>query len=824
MATISTVFTEFNPTAKTKEWFHRLLGELMNKKQWLISKNRYDLNQSFAEGNYSIEYARKKYDIFNIKADELFIDFQPLDLFGGRVTSITSILEKMGFSAIANTVDPTARSKRDADIDLLKAEAEIAPMAQKFGQALGMKQPLPVSKPEDFSSDISPIKKLNLDINNPIDEGIFKDFLQRQIWEVALEVGMQHYLNINEYNEKFKLIVADLINDNCASMQVVVNSYSGEPQLMYIYPYNAYTVIAKQPDGKDALGKGWEQPLEVRKIIGIMGKDITMDDLAQLLSLATANGGNTNYDGIWMYGSHADPTSGFAYPYGTPRERCCDWQAFLNLRVTLGYLEIKSQNSDLYVHSLDNGNLNTVKQSYDYNPPKNIHKVDSIDALKKDSDRYLEYKFYDVTYKGYYIPNSNLVFGFGKLPLAVRYGTTNELTDYSIVTYKIKGKSMNEKAQPYIKHIFDLWCKIQHWINESKGSGEMWNSDTVRLIAKEIVGTDGKQGKTLDVLKILKNLTNGIYVPQTINGEQTGGDSMPVHWQERGLEKTVTDLYGLIMQDKNFIVEITGVSDILLASSNPSGDQGLGVSQIALQQSLNTIYYIQSAVQKMFSDVCFNFSQKIQWIANGDVTAEAFKSLSQAIGDRNVQAIKLLGTNPPYTFAIDISWGMNEIQRQEIKQQTNIMLQSKVITSAQAFQINDIKNYKLAAALLSLYEAKNMQQQMQSAQANMEAPIQLEQMKHKNKMEEIALTNKGTNDVATTNGSFSVEVEKIKAGVKIDTTNTKEISKHITNDMKHQQNIHTTLLNDTLDKSNTSMEQQHEVNMANMNQQPIQQQ
>jgi hypothetical protein len=824
MATIAPPFTEFNESKKDQNWFFRLLNEIRNKKQFLISKNQYDLNQSYFEATYDTSRTRKMYDSFNVPIDDLGILFEPLDLLGSRVNSIVSIIEKMNFQVKANCLDPTAKSKKDEDIDLLKAEAALAPIRKQFANALGLQKPLPVSKPEDFSSDISPIAKNNLDITNPIDEGIFKDYLQRQIWEVAIEIGAQHYLNISEYNEKLKQILRDLINDNCSSAQVVTNSYSGEPELLYVAPYNAYTVLARQPDGKDALGKGWEQPMEVRKIIGVMGKDITMDDLIELLSLAAPMGSNTNYEGIWMYGSHADPTSGFGYPYGTPQDKCCDWQKFLNMQVTLGYLEVKSQNSDVYVHSIDNGNLDTVKENYDFTLPKGYNTVAKVSDLSTDKDRFLEYKFYDVTYKGYYIPQGNFVFGFGKLPLAVRYGTTNELTDFSLVTYKLKGKSMNEKCQPFIKHIFDLWCRMQFFINRSRPSGEMWNIETVRQMAKDIIGVDGNQGKTIDTLKVLESMLSGIYVPQTVNGEQTGGDAMPVHWQTRGLDPTTIDIYNFIQRDKNSIVEITGVSDTLLATSQPNDKTGLGVSQIALQQSLNTIYYLQSALEKIFSDIAFNLNQKVQLIANGNVSEEAYISLSKAIGDKNVEAIKLLGNDPPTSFSISIEFGMNELERQEIKEQVNIMLQGKLITAGQAVFINELKNYKLAALMLGLYEAKNMQMQQAAQQQSLAAPLQLEQVKHQNEMELTALKNKGLADVATITGTFAVKVEDIKAGVKVDTTHIKEISKHISNDTSHQQDLQKTVLDNQLESQNNAADQSHERAMQNaelMNQQKL---
>lgn len=812
MATIPQALREFNSDKKDKFWFRRVLMELINRKQFLISGERYKKNLSFYEATYDISNTKKKYDVLNTRADELFIDWTQLDILGSRVNSIVSILEKMSFEPKANTVDPTARDKRDQDIELLKAEKALEPMRKQFSSALGLQKPLPISSPEDFSSDISPIEKNGLDISNPIDEGIFKDFLQRQVWEIGIEIATQHYLNIADYNEKFKSQVIDLINSNCCSSQVVTNSYSGEPQYLYIAPPNAYTVLSRQADGKDALGKGWEQPLNVRSMIAILGSAITIEDLQQLISLANS-GGNTNYQGVWM-SDRADIT-GFSYPYGVDRSNCCEWEKFVNLEVFVGYMEIKSQNSDLYVHSMNGGVLGTMKENYDFTLPKGFNTVSTISDLKENTDRFLEYKFYDVTYRGWYVPNSYYVFGFGKLPLAARFGTTNELTDYSICTYKIKGKSMNEKCQPFIKHIYDLWCKAQHWINESRASGEMWNVETVRIMAKDIIGLDGKEGKLIDTLKILNYLINGIYVPQTVNGEQTGGDSKPVYWQERGLDPTIEQLFTIIQQDKNSIVEITGVSDTLLATQQPTSKTGLGVSQIALEQSLNTIYYLQSAIQNVFGNVCMDLCQKIQLIANGNVTDEAYKSLVKAIGQRNVDSIKLLGTDSPAAVGIKIEFGMNQVQRQKIEQLTDIMLQGKMITAAQAFQINDVKNYKLASALLAMYEAKNAQLQQQSAQQSLQAPLQEIQIKHQATMQEIALENEGKDKVANTTGEWNYKIELVKAGSKESLQNTKEVSKHITSDINHEKDIQKTLLQDQLQKQNMDAEQSHEKQMQN---------
>lgn len=792
---IEPVFKEFNPEKKDKVWFKRVLDELRNRKLFLCDPRRYEYNQTFAEGKYDTSHLRKLYDTTNQPASELNIDFDPIDILGNRINSIISMIEKQGFMPKAQTTDPTARDKKDADIELLKAEKELEPVRMKMAQAMGLKKPLPIASEEDFSSDVSPVNDLNLDINNSVDEGIFKNYLQRQVWEIALEVGMEHYLNQNEYNEKFKLILADLINHNCCATQVVTNSYSGEAWLSYLYPHNVYTIFAKQNDGKDAIGKGWEKSVSVRDVIGLMGKDITADNLDSLLQLANTAAGTT-YPSIWFSWDRVDPTgiSGFSYPQmGLEQGRCCDWAAFLNMNVILGYLEIKSQNSDLYIHRIVGGNLNTDKESYDYKPPKNIRKVNSIDDLERDSDRFLEYKFYDVTYKGFYLPTLNTVFGFGKLPLAVRFGTKNELTDFSISTQKIKGKSMTEKCIPFIKHIMSLWVKAQYFVNESRPSGESWDIDVVRELSQLILGTTAEQSKIMETLKVLQNNTNTVHrTVKVVGGQPIGGDGDPVKQRIRGLDPTIPQMYDLIREDKNQIIEITGVSDVLLATSSVQG--GLGVSQIALQQSLNTIYYIQSAAQKLFSDICFNISHKIQLIVNGSKTTEAYISIVKAIGERNVKSIKLLGDNPPYSFSIFIEWGMNQIQREQVDKLTELLVQAKSITAAQAFQIKAVKSWKLAGALLSFFETKSLQQQQAAITQQQQAEAAAEAQKHQYKMEEIAAEGQNLANQENIRGQFVIQGKQIDAQNKSEVQSQRDTAKiiHSAQDQEHNiERMHT---------------------------------
>lgn len=778
-------FREFDESKKDTAWFRRVIIELIGKKQWLISSSQYNINMSFADASYDISKTKAKYDSFNIPPEEQFIDFAPLDLLGNRIEAITSIIEKQGFEVKSKCTDPTAVSKKEQDIALLKAEKELEPIRKQFAQGLGLSKPLPIASEEDFSSDIAPVKEMNLDMTNPVDEGIYKNLFQRQIWEIAVELGISHYFNLSGTKEILKQLVEDMINHNCFAMACAVSSYSGEPYLKRLMPYSAYTVLGKRYDRSDAIAKGWEERVSVRELIQLMGKDVTQAELNEILALANTTSG-TNYLGVWLPDMVGQCPSDH-----------CTYQVFLNLTCMLGYMELKSQNSDLYVHSYDNGNILTQKENLDFQWSESWNLVERMP--EKKNEKYLEYKFYDVTYKGYYIPSSSFVFGFGKLPLAVRFGTKNELTDYSIITYRKNGKSMNQKCQPFIRHFFDLWCKYQHFINESRPSGENWDIDVVREIANEIVGIDGKVGDVMSTLKILKNTVDSVYKTKTIDGQQTGGDGDPVKARVRGIDPTVRDIVAYMANDLQQIETITGVNSVLLAQAPPTQDTGYKVSQLYLSQSINTIHYIQSAIEQSFSNAGTNICQKIQFILNGKKSTPAYQSVEQAIGKRNAEAIKQLGKEPPYTFSIFIEFGMTVAQREEIKMLTGQMLQGKVITAAQAMTINAIANFKLAAALLSYYETKAFQQAQESGKLAFEQALASEQQKTQGALAEINAKAQGDLAVADKTGEWQYRVKQLEVTGKDQVQDKKEISKQITQDKKHQQSIQEKIVEKQLD-------------------------
>ncbi len=135
---------------KDEDWFKRVLKELLSGKNFLISSADYERNKSFAEGRYDVTKIKEQYMNFNTPANEIRINFTPIDILGSRRTSVISILEKQGFEVKARCTDPTAVAKKDQDIALLKAEKELEPVMRELGQALGMKKPLALTNEEDF--------------------------------------------------------------------------------------------------------------------------------------------------------------------------------------------------------------------------------------------------------------------------------------------------------------------------------------------------------------------------------------------------------------------------------------------------------------------------------------------------------------------------------------------------------------------------------------------------------------------------------------------------------------------------------------------------
>jgi len=186
------------------------------------------------------------------------------------------------------------------------------------------------------------------------------------------------------------------------------------------------------------------------------------------------------------------------------------------------------------------------------------------------------------------------------------------------------------------------------------------------------------------------------------------------------------------------IRDVTGLNEAR-DGTNPDARALVGVQKLAAANSNTATRHILNAGLFLTAEVAECLSLRISDIIEYSPTAEAF---IQAIGVHNVSVLDELKQLHLYDFGIFIDLQPDEEERMMLENNVQMALQQQIIELADAIDIREIKNVKLANQLLKIrrkrkldkdqaMQQQNMQQQamlnQQSAQAAAQAEMQKNQ-------------------------------------------------------------------------------------------------
>ncbi len=741
---------EFDAKKKDKEWAKTVNMLILINSEFLVSQETYSFLKSYSVGDYDTEQFKLNfYDretILKNDPSQIRIDFQPIDLLSVYRHVITSAIDKQPLNTECKCTDETAISKMEEDIAKKRVyKQQIEPFLKLSTKALGG-NPNMVKEQDTagYNSNMDQADALGLDMSNPLDEQIWKSSLQRAKWESSLEVAIDHFFNLSDEKELRKKWVHDYFDCNVIASQTATNSASGLPETMYLKPYSVYTVNATRPDRSDAIGMGYNRIMSVKTFLELFIKEVNdEDELNEILVAANIQTGMI-YTGIW-------------YGHGEQPEGTCTWGEFLGMSLKVGYIEWKTQNIDNYESVDEYGTTNVYKRPSDFEP-------------KKGKKSKLEKRFYESIYKWYFLrDNAVSVYGFGLLPNQIRKGTFSELSDFSIQIYFEEGQSMTERAIPHIQRFFDLWTKYQYLWLKAKASGTAYDLDSVYKIMQDIKAPDGGALDPISYVRFLESTTDFLYKSaKDESGNPLGGDGTPFKKVERGVDvATVQELIAGMTLQINYIRTVTGINEVRTGGTPQDNGQGYKVSVFNLQRSQDATYYIESGLYKLIGN-------QANWIAYAtqEIITEkdyTYDSLVEAIGQYNVDCIESLDNKNPKSFSIFTGISMTDLEKVEVSQDAQLLAQQGVISLANKYMVEEAGSYKQARQLLAYFQEKSLQQASQSKQQETAMAMQLEDKKHQDKMQELALTTQSAYKTATDVAYIQKGEKQMTEAIKSDT-------------------------------------------------------
>ena len=171
------------------------------------------------------------------------------------------------------------------------------------------------------------------------------------------------------------------------------------------------------------------------------------------------------------------------------------------------------------------------------------------------------------------------------------------------------------------------------------------------------------------------------------------------------------------------IRDVTGLNEAR-DGSMPDKNALVGVQKLAAANSNTATRHILQAGLFLTAETAECLSLRISDIIEYSPTKDAFV---QQIGVHNVSTLKEMSELHLYDFGIFLELQPDEEERMLLENNVQMAIQQQVIELADAIDIREIKNIKLANQLLKLRRKKKIEKDQQMQQQNMQQQAQLNQ-------------------------------------------------------------------------------------------------
>jgi len=171
------------------------------------------------------------------------------------------------------------------------------------------------------------------------------------------------------------------------------------------------------------------------------------------------------------------------------------------------------------------------------------------------------------------------------------------------------------------------------------------------------------------------------------------------------------------------IRDVTGLNEAR-DGSMPDKNALVGVQKLAAANSNTATRHILQSGLFLTAEICECLSLRISDIIEYSPTKDAF---IQAIGVHNAAVLEELQHLHLYDFGIFIELQPDEEERMMLENNVQMALQQQIIELADAIDIREIKNIKLANQLLKIRRKKKLDRDQMLQQQNMQQQAQLNQ-------------------------------------------------------------------------------------------------
>jgi len=643
------------------EWFHTDRG--VNR--FRTNTDNFHKLRLYARGEQAIQKYKDELSI-NGDLSYLNLDWKPVPIIPKFVDIVVNGIAERMYDIKAFSQDPFGVEKRTQYMESILIDMNSKDYSEAAEQMLGISA---------FNTDKEklPATKEELDLHMQVS--------YKQAVEIAEEQALNVLLRGNNYELIKKQFYYDLTVLGIGAVKTSFNTSEGVV-VDYVDPADLVYSYTESPYFDDLYYVG-----EVKNVpINELAKQfphLTQEDLEDIIK-----------------------TKG----YKTNNNRTYNTKEEDNNKVQVLYFNYKTYMNEVYkVKETGSGAEKAIEKDDTFNPPEDSENFGKL------------HRSIECLYDGALILGTDklLRWEMAKNMMRPKSDFTKVKMNYAIVAprlYKGRIESLVSRITGFADMIQLTHLKLQQVLSRMVPDGVYLDADGLA----EIDLGNGTNYNPQEALNMFFQTGSVIGRSFTSEGDMNPG-KVPIQEITSGSGgNKMQALIGNYNYYLQMIRDVTGLNESR-DGSTPDKYALVGVQKLAAANSNTATRHILQAGLFLTSEVAQSLSLRISDILEYSPTADAF---IQQIGSHNVATLDEMKELHLYDFGIFIELQPDEEEKAMLENNIQMALQQQIIELADAIDIREIKNIKLANQMLKLRRAKKLAKDQQMQQQNIQAQAQ----------------------------------------------------------------------------------------------------
>jgi len=643
------------------EWFHTDRGT----NRYRTNHNNFHNLRLYARGEQSIQKYKDELSI-NGDLSYLNLDWKPVPIIPKFVDIVVNGISERTYDIKAYSQDPYGVSKRTEYMEGILADMRSKELNEFAAEAFGIDL-------TESQAEVLPESEEELNLHMQLS--------YKQAVEISEEQAINTLLEGSRYELTKKQFYYDLTVLGIGAVKTSFNTSEGAV-VDYVDPVNLVYSYTDSPYFDDIYYVGEVKNIPINELVKQF-PHLTPEELEDIAKNKNYN--KTNYNQGQGY-SEED-----------------------NNKVQVLYFNYKTYMNEVYkVKETGSGADKILPKDDSFNPPneENFGKLQrSIEclydgAMVLGTDKLLRWEMA----RNMMRPKSN----FTKVKM-----------NYSIVAprmYKGRIESLVGRITGFADMIQLTHLKLQQVLARMVPDGVYLDADGLA----EIDLGNGTNYSPQEALNMFFQTGSVIGRSFTSDGEMNPG-KVPIQEIQSGSGgQKMQSLIGTYNYYLQMIRDVTGLNEAR-DGSTPDKNALVGIQKMAAANSNTATRHILQSGLFLTQEVAECLSLRISDIIEYSPTKDAF---IQAIGAHNVATLEEMKNLHLYDFGIFIELMPDEEEKAMLENNIQMALQQQIIELADAIDLREIKNVKLANQLLKLRREKKLQKDQMMQQQNMQMQAQ----------------------------------------------------------------------------------------------------